>query len=614
MPRNLLVSRQKNKYIKYKRSNYNGQLNIVFGVRCAISPYSSILGGGEIMTLILGKSQATAQQMAAYLLSKNPKPKFSRNITALEFCQIFLDECAKEGVRGDGAFAQSCKETGNFTYGGDVKYAQNNFAGIGATGGVPGCSFSSIEVGVLAQAQHLKTYATNESLNCENVDPRRTTWFVNTKGGTADTFEKLGGSWACPGYDTKKYKSLEDANKAKDSYGYQIVDILDDILKIKTKEETNMVYKVAIDAGHGSKTAGKRTPDNYLEHWINVKSAYYCEQYLQKHGVTTFRVGWDDTNATDDSDVALSTRQKQIKNAGCHYSISFHANAHQSVWNSASGVETLIHSNSAYVGDSLAMATKIQARLVQGTKQKNRGVKKQSLAMCNCVAMNVRAACLVEIGFMTNKEEATLMKTEMFCKEQGEDAAKGFLDYIGIKVDNSVSTPATSSPTVTVSSNTYVVQRGDTLSKIGQKTGVAWKTIADLNGIKFPYVVKVGQVLKLSKSNSTNTTTAKPTTTTTTTTTSKGYVYNGVNYSLVFNPTYYASYSDLKRHYGDDSIKLFEHFCKYGMSEGRIGSANFNVNTYKKRYADLRKAFGDDLPAYYKHYVEHGYKEGRSGK
>lgn len=560
------------------------------------------------MTLILGKSQATAQQMASYLLSKNPKPKFSRNITALEFCQIFLDECAKEGVRGDGTFAQSCKETGHFAYGGDVKYTQNNFAGIGATGGVPGCSFSSIEVGVLAQAQHLKTYATKTPLNCANVDPRRTTWFVNTKGGTAKTFEELGGSWACPGYNTKKYKSLEEANKAKDSYGYQVLDILNDILKIKVKEDGNMVCKVAIDAGHGSNTAGKRTPDNHLEHWINVKSAYYCEQYLQKYGISTFRVGWDDTNATDDPDVALSTRQRQVKNAGCTHSISFHANAHKSVWNSANGVETLIHSNSAYVGDSLAMATKIQARLVQGTKQKNRGVKKQALAMCNCVAMNVRAACLVEIGFMTNKEEAALMKTEMFCKEQGEDAAKGFLDYVGIKVDNSVSTPVTNSPTVTVSSNTYVIQKGDTLSKIGKKTGVDWKKIAELNGIKFPYVVRIGQVLKLSTS------TTSTSNSTLDITTTKGYVYNGVNYSLVFNPTYYAnSYSDLKRHFGDDATKLFQHYINFGIQEGRQAISTFNVKIYKLSNPDLQVAFGekDGYKPYVLHYLQYGHKENR---
>lgn len=172
---------------------------------------------------------------------------------------------------------------------------------------------------------------------------------------------------------------------------------------------------------------------------------------------------------------------------------------------------------------------------------------------------------------------------------------------LGVNITNS-------SQQSTVTSNTYTVQKGDTLSKIGQKTGVAWKTIANLNGIKFPYVVKVGQVLKLSSTTSTSN--SKPLDITTT----KGYVYNGVNYSLVFNPTYYAnSYSDLKRHFGDDATKLFNHFCQYGMKEGRRGSANFNVNTYKNRYADLRKAFGDDLPAYYKHYIEFGYKEGRSG-
>lgn len=116
------------------------------------------------MTKILGTSVANAKQMSEYLLSKNKYPKFSRNISILEFCQLFLDICAKEGVRGDIAFAQSCKETGNFAYGGDVIYTQNNFAGLGATGGICGCVFKDIETGILAQAQHLKTYATKSAL------------------------------------------------------------------------------------------------------------------------------------------------------------------------------------------------------------------------------------------------------------------------------------------------------------------------------------------------------------------------------------------------------------------------------------------------------------------
>jgi LysM repeat protein len=52
---------------------------------------------------------------------------------------------------------------------------------------------------------------------------------------------------------------------------------------------------------------------------------------------------------------------------------------------------------------------------------------------------------------------------------------------------------AASTPT-----KTYTVVKGDTLSGIGAKTGVAWKTIASLNGISSPYIIRPGQVLKLS--------------------------------------------------------------------------------------------------------------------
>ena len=49
---------------------------------------------------------------------------------------------------------------------------------------------------------------------------------------------------------------------------------------------------------------------------------------------------------------------------------------------------------------------------------------------------------------------------------------------------------------------TYTVKSGDTLSEIGQKLGVDWKEIASLNGIKSPYTIYPGQVLKISGGNS----------------------------------------------------------------------------------------------------------------
>lgn len=86
---------------------------------------------------------------------------------------------------------------------------------------------------------------------------------------------------------------------------------------------------------------------------------------------------------------------------------------------------------------------------------------------------------------------------------------------LGVKTNN------TSTTTSTSTAKTYTVVSGDTLSKIGSKTGVNWKTIADLNGIKSPYIVKVGQVLKLSEGTvTTQTNTSTSTTPSTTTTTS----------------------------------------------------------------------------------------------
>jgi len=70
------------------------------------------------------------------------------------------------GVRWDYAFYQMLLETNYLSFKtdsgrpGDVDARQNNFAGIGATGGgVPGDSFADVSTGVLAQMQHLIAYS-----------------------------------------------------------------------------------------------------------------------------------------------------------------------------------------------------------------------------------------------------------------------------------------------------------------------------------------------------------------------------------------------------------------------------------------------------------------------
>ncbi len=90
------------------------------------------------------------------------------------------------------------------------------------------------------------------------------------------------------------------------------------------------------------------------------------------------------------------------------------------------------------------------------------------------------------------------------------------------------------------------------------------------------------------------------------------FIFEGLDYSPVFDPTFYANkYPDLKNAFGTNATALFHHFCTNGMKEGRMASVNFNVTTYKNNYIDLRNAFHDNLPLYYKHYITNGYKENR---
>lgn len=323
--------------------------------------------------------------------------------------------------------AQACKESG-YGQAKNVKVAHNNFLGLKYRPGRVTCN-----------SGYVSDSGSEQKANGTYV-PIETDWyaFADMEMCVLGYFQfiNIARYASCKGI-TDPYQYLKNIIAAGYASSLNYVEsayktlIDNNLTRFDPFQTKSAVYKVAIDAGHGSNTAGKRTPDGYREHWINVASASFCETALKRCGVSTMRVAWDDTNAKDDEDMELSTRQKLIKLNKCAISVSFHANAYGAGWNDAQGVETLI-SNKA-PADSLTLAQKVQSYLVKGTPQKNRGVKTQSLAMCNCSTMGTIASILVEIGFMTNKAEADLMKTDAFCREQAEEVAHGICDYLGIK-------------------------------------------------------------------------------------------------------------------------------------------------------------------------------------
>ena len=129
---------------------------------------------------IEGITTVTAKQLALYYVGKGKSyPEFYKNSdapTLLDFCNIYIEEAIKQGIKAEVAFCQAMLETNWLNYGKQVKQEQYNFAGLGATdGGASGASFSSVRIGIRAQIQHLQAYASSEGesgLAESCVDPR----------------------------------------------------------------------------------------------------------------------------------------------------------------------------------------------------------------------------------------------------------------------------------------------------------------------------------------------------------------------------------------------------------------------------------------------------------
>lgn len=190
-------------------------------------------------TKIVGSSVATVEQMISRIKSANPSAPQS----VIDMIPYYISEGKTEGIRGDIAFAQSCIETGNFAFPQStcaVTIDQNNFAMMGVTSTyAKGESFDTPQLGIRAQIQHLKAYASTDALVGECVDPR----FTYVTRGCAPYVEWLGMQENPQG---KGWASGKD-------YGSKILRVLDEILSAKVEEMSEETSEQESDTDEQSK-------------------------------------------------------------------------------------------------------------------------------------------------------------------------------------------------------------------------------------------------------------------------------------------------------------------------------------------------------------------------
>lgn len=388
--------------------------------------------------------------MAAYLIERNP----AAEPWALEYATLYLEEGTAEGVRGDGAWIQSCKETGNFTFTGGtaVTFDQNNFCGLGVLKkGMKGHSFATPRLGIRAQIQHLKGYATATPLVNECIDPRYK--YISPKG-KAPTFEELAGKWAVPGYDTSKASSLQDAMNKGIGYGFDIVAGIEAMKKIKTEEKEMEKMIINVHAGHnpdGKIACGAVGLIKESTEARKVKDKVIA--LLRACGHTVYDCTVDD--GANANDVLKKIVAKcNARTADLDVSIHFNAGANDKAGNSkTTGTEVFIYNSSS---TAKPYAQKV-ARSIAGLGYKLRDdAVKDDVKNANYlyVLKNTKApAMLVECCFVDDKDDVALYNADKM-------AAAIVSGITGKAVQANTTTTTPPAATTTTAKKLYRVQVG----------------------------------------------------------------------------------------------------------------------------------------------------------
>jgi N-acetylmuramoyl-L-alanine amidase len=130
-----------------------------------------------------------------------------------------------------------------------------------------------------------------------------------------------------------------------------------------------------------------------------------------------------------DHDVPLKERTDKANAWKADLFVSIHANAAgDGWWNAAQGIETFVYETRPPA--AVALANAVQRQLVKATGRPNRGVKSANFHVLRETKM---PAILVECGFMTNREEAELLKSDSYRRKCAEAIVAGIVETYGLR-------------------------------------------------------------------------------------------------------------------------------------------------------------------------------------
>lgn len=187
------------------------------------------------------------------------------------------------------------------------------------------------------------------------------------------------------------------------------------------------MFKIALDAGHGLNTAGKRCdkafdPNETREWFLNDRICDKVEKKLSAYsGYSLIRV--DDT--TGKSDVSLADRVKKANDFGADIYLSVHQNAAQKPISGGGAM--------AIIDTTASQKSKEYQKIIYDDFIRHTGLKgnrtdptpAQNLYVCKHTKM---PAVLVECGFMNSSTDTPIIITEDFAEKSANALVESLVD------------------------------------------------------------------------------------------------------------------------------------------------------------------------------------------
>lgn len=196
---------------------------------------------------------------------------------------------------------------------------------------------------------------------------------------------------------------------------------------------------IIIDAGHGGFDGGASTNDGTPEKDINLNISLYLNEFLSSFGYKTILTrsvdeslesdGLTTTKSKKTSDI--HNRMKIMEDTENSLFISIHQN-HYSV-EKYNGTQVFYSPN--FSEESSLLAQNIQDTVVSHLQPNNDRKIKECGSSVYLMFNAVKPSVLVECGFLSNNEEAEMLKTTQYQKKMAFCIAIGIQNYVSVKVE-----------------------------------------------------------------------------------------------------------------------------------------------------------------------------------